>query len=111
VSAEVFDLAVVRGAIGAAVEAAELDRREAAVRADLSGAVTHLTFLREAGAHTLRGFDSWGAYVADRFGDLLAELRLAVGPPGWPARAARWPRRAASGSGRRRWAAGAARGG
>jgi hypothetical protein len=78
VSAEVFDLAVVRGAIGAAVEAAELDRREAAVRADLSGAVTHLTFLREAGAHTLRGFDSWGAYVADRFGDLLAELRLAV---------------------------------
>jgi DNA-binding transcriptional ArsR family regulator len=78
VSAEVFDLAVIRGAIGAAVEAAELDRREAAVRADLSGAVTHLTFLREAGAHTLRGFDSWGAYVADRFGDLLAELRLAV---------------------------------
>jgi DNA-binding transcriptional ArsR family regulator len=78
VSAEVFDLAVVRGAIGAAVEAAELDRREAAVRADLAGAVTHLTFLREAGAHTLRGFDSWGAYVADRFGDLLAELRLAV---------------------------------
>jgi hypothetical protein len=78
VSAEVFDLAVIRGAIGAAVEAAELDRREAAVRADLAGAVTHLTFLREAGAHTLRGFDSWGAYVADRFGDLLAELRLAV---------------------------------
>lgn len=77
-TAEVFDLAVVRGALAAAVTTEELDRREAAVRADLAGAVAHLTFLREAGAHTLRGFDSWGAYVADRFGDLLAELRLAV---------------------------------
>jgi DNA-binding transcriptional ArsR family regulator len=78
VTAEVFDLAVVRGAIGAAVTTEELSRREAAVRADLAGAVTHLTFLREAGAHTLSGFDSWGAYVADRFGDLLGKLRLVV---------------------------------
>jgi DNA-binding transcriptional ArsR family regulator len=78
VTAEVFDLAVVRGAIGAAVTTEELSRREAAVRADLAGAVTHLTFLREAGAHTLSGFDSWGAYVTDRFGDLLGKLRLAV---------------------------------
>jgi DNA-binding transcriptional ArsR family regulator len=78
VTAEVFDLAVVRGAVDRAVTSEELSRREAAVRADLAGAVTHLTFLREAGAHTLSGFDSWGAYVAERFGDLLAELRLAV---------------------------------
>lgn len=77
-TAEVFDLAVIRGAIDAATDTAELDRREAAVRADLAGAVAHLTFLRDADAHLLRGFDSWGAYVVDRFGDLLAELRLAV---------------------------------
>jgi DNA-binding transcriptional ArsR family regulator len=78
VTAEVYDLAVVRGAVDAAVTTEELSRREAAVRADLAGAVTHLTFLREAGAHLLSGFDSWGSYVLDRFGDLLAELRLAV---------------------------------
>jgi hypothetical protein len=78
VTAEVFDLAVVRGAVDRAVTPAELAEREAAVRADLAGAVAHLTFLREAGAHTLSGFGSWGAYVVDRFGDLLAELRLAV---------------------------------
>jgi hypothetical protein len=78
VTAEVFDLAVVRGAVDRAVTPAELAEREAAVRADLAGAVAHLTFLREAGAHTLSGFDSWGAYVVDRFGDLLAELRLTV---------------------------------
>jgi DNA-binding transcriptional ArsR family regulator len=78
VTAEVFDLAVVRGALDAAVTTEELSRREAAVRADLAGAVAHLTFLREAGAHLLSGFDSWGSYVLDRFGDLLAELRLAV---------------------------------
>lgn len=77
-TAEVYDLAVVRGAVDAAVTTEELSRREAAVRADLAGAVTHLTFLREAGAHLLSGFDSWGSYVLDRFGDLLAELRLAV---------------------------------
>jgi hypothetical protein len=51
---------------------------EAAVRADLAGAVAHLDVLREAGAAELSGFDSWGAYVVARFGDLLAELRLAV---------------------------------
>jgi hypothetical protein len=78
VTAEVYDLAVVRGAVARAVTSAELAEREAAVRADLAGAVTHLTFLRDAGAHTLTGFPSWGAYVTDRFGDLLAELRLAV---------------------------------
>jgi len=77
-TAEVFDLAVVRGAVEAAVPAEELTRREAAVRADLAGAVTHLRFLRDAGAHLLSGFDSWGGYVVDRFGDLLTELRLVV---------------------------------
>jgi transposase len=78
VTAEVLDLAVVRGAVQRAVTTEDLAEREAAVRADLAGAVTHLTWLREAGAHTLSGFDSWGAYVTDRFGDLLGELRLAV---------------------------------
>lgn len=79
-TAEVLDLAVVRGAVAAArtISSAEVAELEAAVRADLAGAVAHLTMLREAGAHTLSGFDSWGAYVAERFGDLLAELRLAL---------------------------------
>lgn len=79
-TAEVLDLAVVRGAVAAArvISSAEVVELEAAVRADLAGAVAHLTMLREAGAHTLSGFDSWGAYVVARFGDLLAELRLAV---------------------------------
>lgn len=79
-TAEVYDLAVVRGALAAArtITSAEVAAHEASVRADLSGAITHLTVLREAGAHTLSGFGTWGAYVVDRFGDLLAELRLAV---------------------------------
>lgn len=60
------------------LSAAEVAEHEAATRSDLSGAVAHLTVLREGGAAALSGFDSWGAYVLDRFGDLLAELRLAV---------------------------------
>jgi hypothetical protein len=61
-----------------ALSAVEVAEHEAATRADLSGAVTHLTILRDGGAAELSGFDSWGAYVVARFGDLLAELRLAV---------------------------------
>jgi DNA-binding transcriptional ArsR family regulator len=78
VTAEVFDFAVIREAMERATTAEEVAEREAAVRTDLAGAVGHLTFLRDVGAHTLTGFGSWGAYVVDRFGDLLAELRLAV---------------------------------
>lgn len=79
-TAELYDLEVVRGALAAArtISASEVAEHEAAVRADLAGAVAHLTLLREAGAHTLSGFDSWGAYVVARFGDLLGELRLAI---------------------------------
>lgn len=58
--------------------AAEVAVHEEATRADLSGALTHLAILRDGGAAALSGFDSWGAYVVARFGDLLAELRLAV---------------------------------
>jgi hypothetical protein len=61
-----------------ALTAAEVAEHEAATRADLSGAVAHLTILRDGAAHTLAGFDSWGAYVVARFGDLLGELRLAL---------------------------------
>jgi DNA-binding transcriptional ArsR family regulator len=60
------------------LSAAEVAEHEAATRADLAGAVAHLTILRDGGAAELSGFPSWGAYVLARFGDLLAELRLAV---------------------------------
>jgi DNA-binding transcriptional ArsR family regulator len=80
VTADVLDLAVVRGAVEAAapLSAEQIAAVEEAVRADLSGAVAHLDLLREAGAAELSGFDSWGAYVIARFGDLLDRLRLAV---------------------------------
>lgn len=58
--------------------AAEVAEHEAAARGDLAGAVAHLAVLREGGAAAVCGFDTWGAYVVARFGDLLAELRLAV---------------------------------
>jgi transposase-like protein len=80
VTAEVVDLAVIRGAVEAArpMTAAEVAAVEEQVRADLSSAVAHLHLLRDADAHLVAGFASWGAYVADRFGDLLDRLRLAV---------------------------------
>lgn len=79
-SGEVIDLAEIRGAVEAArpMTLAEVEEVEARVRADLSSAIAHLHLLRDAGAHTLAGFDSWGGYVVERFGDLLDRLRLAV---------------------------------
>jgi hypothetical protein len=54
----------------------QVDQLESETRAQLSGAIANLTRLREGGAHSLRGFPSWHAYVLDRFGDLLRELHL-----------------------------------
>jgi hypothetical protein len=55
---------------------ADLDALEAAVEQGLTAAVASLTRLREVHAHTRRGFALWHEYVLDRFGDLLALLRL-----------------------------------
>lgn len=60
------------------LSAAEVAEHEAATRADLAGAVAHLTILREGRAWEVAGFPSWGGYVLTRFGDLLDQLRLAV---------------------------------
>lgn len=79
-SGEVIDLAEIRGAVEAArpITAAQVTQAEIWIRADLSTATARLEVLRDAGAHEVAGFDSWGGYVADRFGDLLDRLRLAV---------------------------------
>jgi hypothetical protein len=55
---------------------ADLDALEQAVEQGLTAAVASLTRLRELHAHTRRGFERWHLYVFDRFGDLLALLRL-----------------------------------
>jgi hypothetical protein len=55
---------------------ADLDALEQAVEQGLTAAVASLTRLREVHAHTRRGFEHWHLYVFDRFGDLLALLRL-----------------------------------
>lgn len=60
------------------LSAAEVAEYEAAVRADLSGAIASLRILRTGRAWEVAGFPTWGGYVLTRFGDLLAELRLAV---------------------------------
>lgn len=54
----------------------QITELEDGTRAGLTSAIANLTRLREGGAHVLRGFDSWHAYVLDRFGDLLRELHL-----------------------------------
>lgn len=78
-TADVLDLAAVRGAMERVDETARaIEAMELQVRADLSRAVYALSGLREAKADVLAGFDSWGAYVVARFGDLLDQLRLAV---------------------------------
>jgi hypothetical protein len=56
----------------------EIAELEDGVVAGLATAIGNLTVLREAGAHTRRGFDTWHAYVLDRFGDLLRHLDLPV---------------------------------
>jgi hypothetical protein len=55
---------------------ADLDALEQAVEQGLTAAVASLTRLRELHAHTRRGFALWHEYVLDRFGDLLALLKL-----------------------------------
>jgi hypothetical protein len=55
---------------------ADLDALEQAVEQGLTAAVASLTRLREVHAHTRRGFALWHEYVLDRFGGLLALLRL-----------------------------------
>lgn len=55
---------------------AEIDELEDGVVAGLATAIGNLTVLREAGAHTRRGFPTWHEYVIARFGDLLRQLHL-----------------------------------
>lgn len=55
---------------------AEVERLEMTTRADLTGAVTHLAALRAGSAHLVAGFADWPDYLLERFGDLLAELKM-----------------------------------
>lgn len=55
---------------------AEIDRLEASTRADLHYAITGLATLRQADAHTRRGYEHWHEYVLAVFGDLLTQLRI-----------------------------------
>jgi hypothetical protein len=59
--------------------AAEVESLELNVRGDLISAITSLAQLRAGGAHTVAGFPDWASYALDRFGDLLAQLRLPIG--------------------------------
>jgi hypothetical protein len=84
VTAEVFDLAVVRGALARAVpldEAPapvagmsldEIDAEVALIRAELVSPLHRLARLREAGAHLTAGYESWHEAVAAWLGDLRA---------------------------------------
>ena len=78
-TAVVYDLAVVRGAIDAArpMSQAEIDAEVAAIRAELVRPLQRLALLREAGAHlTAFGPDTlWHEACLRWFGD-LADLRL-----------------------------------
>lgn len=76
-SAQVFDLAVVRGAIGAArpMTAAEVDQLVAEVRGALALSLRGLAELRGADAHLIAGFATWHEACEVWFGDLRA-LRL-----------------------------------
>jgi hypothetical protein len=79
VTAEVIDLATVRGAVTAArpLTLPEIDAEVALIRAELRRPLERLAFLREAGAH-LTAFGpgtSWHEACLRWFGD-LADLRL-----------------------------------
>lgn len=54
---------------------ADIERLELAVRGDLISGLGHLARLREGHAHLRAGL-SWAAYVQDRFGDLLAQMKM-----------------------------------
>jgi hypothetical protein len=78
-TAEVIDLAVIRGAVSAArtLTLPEIDAEVALIRAELRRPLERLSFLREAGAH-LTAFGpgvSWHEACLRWFGD-LADLRL-----------------------------------
>lgn len=86
-SAEVFDLAVVRGAIARAevvepelppvggMTLAQIDAEVALIRAELTSPLLRLARLREAGAHLTAGYSSWHEAVEAWLGDLRV-LRL-----------------------------------
>lgn len=85
-TAEVIDLAVVRGAVARAVPAelydatapmtlAEIDAEVAAIRSELVRPLQRLARLRAAGAHLTAGFVSWHEAVEVWLGDLQS-LRL-----------------------------------
>jgi len=54
------------------------ERRAEQIRSNLSGAAAVLREARENGDAELLGYASHGAYVLDRFGDVLGELKLAT---------------------------------
>ncbi|MDP5182191.1 hypothetical protein QOZ88_06040 [Blastococcus sp. BMG 814] len=65
-------------AMAAVLTDQEITELEDGVSAGLAAAIGNLTRLREGQAHRLRGFDTWHAYVLDRFGKLLRQLHLPV---------------------------------
>lgn len=56
---------------------AEIERLELETRGNLITATTTLRALREGGAHRAADM-TWPAYVLDRFGDVLRDLRIAT---------------------------------
>jgi hypothetical protein len=52
------------------------ERRAERIRGNLTGAAAELRAAREDGDWADLGFDSHGAYVLERFGDVLADIRL-----------------------------------
>lgn len=60
------------------LSAADVERLEMAARADLVSAIGNLERLRVGSAHLVAGFTAWHEYALDRFGDLLAELKLSI---------------------------------
>lgn len=52
------------------------ERRAEEIRANLKGAAAMLREARENGDAEVLGYDSHGAYVVDRFGDVLADIRM-----------------------------------
>lgn len=84
-TAQVFDLAVVRGAIARAVPAEqlvgrmtldEIDAEVAAIRVELRSPLLRLARLRAAGAHLTAGYTSWHEAVEAWLGGDLRSLRL-----------------------------------
>lgn len=69
---------VVLGQQPASLARFRAERRAEEIRADLKGAAAMLREAREEGDFQELGYASHGAYVLDRFGDVLEDLKLAT---------------------------------